>query len=81
VELSLTPELDAFVRRLVDSGAYASGSDVVEAALQLLEREQIDWLAMQMDEARAEVDRGEVIRESGTFWEDLRREIAARRSA
>jgi putative addiction module CopG family antidote len=53
VELSLTPELDAFVRQLVDSGGYASESDVVEAALQLLEREreQIDWLAMQMDEA------------------------------
>lgn len=83
MEISLTPESDAFVKRLVDSGAYATRTDVVEAALRLLERETnvVELLRGQMIEARKEIDRGEAIRESATFWEDLRRGIAAQRSA
>lgn len=39
--ISVTPELDRFVKEQVESGRYASSSEVVRAALRLLyEREQ-----------------------------------------
>jgi antitoxin ParD1/3/4 len=43
---TVTVELGAFagrVRELVDSGAYDSPSEVVQAGLEALEREQADW--------------------------------------
>ena len=35
--ISLTPELDAFVRHEVESGRYASSSEVIRAGLRLLQ--------------------------------------------
>jgi antitoxin ParD1/3/4 len=39
MNVSLTPELAAFVERLVSEGAYRSASEVVRDGLRLLERE------------------------------------------
>jgi len=38
--VSLTPELDRFVEERVASGLYRSASEVVRAALRLLEKEE-----------------------------------------
>jgi antitoxin ParD1/3/4 len=35
--ISLTPELDAYVRQEVESGRYASSSEVIRAGLRLLQ--------------------------------------------
>jgi antitoxin ParD1/3/4 len=40
--VSLTPELEAFIDETVASGRYGSASEVVRAALCLLEREEQD---------------------------------------
>ncbi len=38
--VSITPEQDALVRTCLQSGRYASASEVVRAALRLLDREE-----------------------------------------
>lgn len=38
--VSVTPEQDAFVRACLKSGRFASASEVVRAALRLLERDE-----------------------------------------
>lgn len=39
--VSITPEQDAFVRDRLKSGRFSSASEVVRAALRLLERDEI----------------------------------------
>ncbi|HXP83287.1 MAG TPA: type II toxin-antitoxin system ParD family antitoxin [Bryobacteraceae bacterium] len=41
VNVSLTPELDAFLQSRVKSGRYQTTSEVVREALRLLERQEI----------------------------------------
>ncbi len=43
---SLTPELDAFLKQQVDSGAFKSASDVVRAALTHMAAEQRKEVAL-----------------------------------
>lgn len=63
--IALTPQLDAFVSQLVESGAYSNASEVVRAGLRELERRH--W-ADQLAEVQARIaagldqlDRGEGI--------------------
>ena len=41
--ISLTPELDAFVAHRIESGRFESASEVVRTALRSLEREERDF--------------------------------------
>jgi antitoxin ParD1/3/4 len=50
LNISLTPELEAFEAVRVASGRYQSASEVVRAGLRLLEQEELEWEA-----ARAEI--------------------------
>jgi antitoxin ParD1/3/4 len=67
MNISLTPELDDFVRQQVETGLYQSASEVVRDGLRLLmDREQIRKL--RLDELRKkvaigieELDRGESV--------------------
>ena len=67
MNVSLTPELDALVEELVQSGEYKSASEVVRHALRLLSRERqehairLEALRTQLDPAIAEYERGEII--------------------
>ncbi len=63
MNISLTPELQKLVQAKVESGLYASESEVVEDALRLLEQREIQLseLRARMDQALAEADRGEVV--------------------
>jgi antitoxin ParD1/3/4 len=40
MNVSLTPELEAMIRQQVDSGRYSNASEVVRAALRLLDEHQ-----------------------------------------
>ena len=57
MNVSLTPELEQFVRQKVDSGLYNSSSEVVREALRLLEeRERLkEW---KLDELRRAIQEG-----------------------
>lgn len=65
MNVSLPKELEKFANEKVDSGAYASVSEVVRAGLRLLkgqdaEREaRIEALRRDVNEGLAELDRGE----------------------
>jgi antitoxin ParD1/3/4 len=61
VNVSLSPELEKLVQAKVESGLYGSASEVVEDALRLLERQEIQLqeLRARMDEGLASLDRGE----------------------
>jgi antitoxin ParD1/3/4 len=61
VNVSLSPELEKMVQAKVESGLYGSASEVVEDALRLLERQEIQLqeLRARMDEGLASLDRGE----------------------
>ena len=53
MNVSLTPELEAMIREKVESGRYASASEVVREALRILEANE-----MALDQLRAEVQKG-----------------------
>lgn len=61
MEVRLTPDQEAFVRRAIDAGRFGRAEDAVEEALALWEereRKRVEFLAT-IDDARASVARGE----------------------
>ena len=84
MNVSLTPELETFVRGLVETGRYNSSSEVVREALRLIEeREQLRRI--KFDALRSEIQKGIDDLEAGRVieWdaeaakERLRRQLAA----
>ena len=85
VNVSLTPELDAFLQSRVKSGRYQTTSEVVREALRLLERqekERVDVLRQlqsRLAHGTAQAERGklmngdEVFAELGESIEERRR--------
>jgi antitoxin ParD1/3/4 len=64
MNVSLTPELEGFVQRLVESGLYGSASEVVRDGLRLLaEREGLK--DARLEELRKEIARGLSSAEAG----------------
>ena len=61
--IALTPELDAFVSELVDSGSYSNASEVVRAGLRELERrhwaDQLMEIQARIGVGLDQLDRGE----------------------
>ena len=57
MNVSLTPKLEALVRRKVESGLYNSASEVVREALRLLE-EHDRIKEMKLEELRKEIQKG-----------------------
>ena len=81
MNLSLTPNLEQFVREKVESGKYPSAMDVIREALWLLEEQ--DYIEqLSLEELRKEIaigteelKRGEVVDGEALFrelYEDLR---------
>jgi len=53
MNVSLTPELEKYIRTKVDSGRYLSASEVVREALRLLEQKE-----KRLEELRFEIQKG-----------------------
>jgi len=56
--VNLTPELDRFVLKKVESGRYENASEVVRAALRTLEREEQQYAA-KLATLRKAIDEGD----------------------
>jgi len=82
VNVSLTPELEQFVNRLVASGQYRSASEVVREGLRLMhDREQereakLAALRTDIAEGIASLERGEGMA-GDQYFEHLRSRVAA----
>ena len=75
MNVSLTPQLEATIHERVESGRYASASEVVREALRLLEeRERLEHLRSLLQVGLEEAQRGELIE----FTPELMEEIAQR---
>jgi antitoxin ParD1/3/4 len=86
VNISITPELDAFLQSRVKSGRYQTTSEVVREALRLLERQEqereqdFQQLKAELRRGADQVERGELI-DGDEVFEELRKLIEERRNA
>ncbi len=82
LDISLPDELARFVRAKVETGRYASSSEVVREALRLLERhdrEEAERLAALREAWRAGVDSGDAGElDLAALKEEARRRLAAK---
>lgn len=84
VNVSITPELDAFLQGRVKSGRYQTTSEVVREALRLLERHELERdqafqkLKAKLEQGAAEAERGELL-DGDEVFEELREMIDERR--
>jgi antitoxin ParD1/3/4 len=86
VNVSLTPELDAFLQSRVKSGRYQTSSEVVREALRLLERleirreESLRRFKAKLRRGTAQADNGDLI-DGDVAFNELRELIEERRRA
>ncbi len=84
VNISLTPELDAFLQSRVKSGRYQTTSEVVREALRLLERQELEreeafkQLKVKLKRGAAQAERSELL-DGNKVFEELREMIEERR--
>ena len=84
MNVSLTPELEAYVARKVEGGRYNSASEVVREALRLLEEQdktrnaQAALFNQELRSRLASLDRGERV-DASTVREQIARRSRARR--
>ena len=83
VNVSLTPELNAFLQRRLKSGRYQTTSEVVREALRLLERQEqerdpaFQGLKAKLDRNAAQAEAGELL-EGAEVFDELREMIVER---
>ncbi len=86
VNVSLTPELGAFLESRVKSGRYQTSSEVVREALRLLERletqreEDLRRLKTKLRRGAAQAERGDLL-DGETEFQQLQKLIEERRRA
>jgi antitoxin ParD1/3/4 len=86
VNISLTPELDAFLQKRVKSGRYQTSSEVVREALRLLQRQEkereqaVKQLKAKLERGAGQASRGELL-DGDQVFEELRELIEERRRA
>src|SRR5258707_8564811 len=86
VNISLTPELDAFLQSRVKSGRYQTTSEVVREALRLLERDERErdqafrQLKVKLQRGARQAKRGELL-DGDEVFDELRKMIEERRRA
>src|ERR1700728_4180563 len=84
VNISLTPELGAFLQSRVKSGRYQTTSEVVREALRLLQHREkeseqgLKQLKAKLQRGAAQPESGEVL-DADEVFEELRQLIAERR--
>src|SRR2546421_11125796 len=86
VNISLTPELDAFLQSRVKSGRYQTTSEVVREALRLLQRQEKErdevfkQLKAKLQRGARQAENGELL-DGMEVFEELRELIEERRRA
>jgi antitoxin ParD1/3/4 len=86
VNVSITPELNAFLQSRVASGRYQTTSEVIREALRLLERherekdESLVQLKSKLARGAAEAERGDLL-DGDEVFDELKEMIAERRRA
>jgi antitoxin ParD1/3/4 len=86
VNVSLTPELDAFLQSRLKSGRYQTTSEIVREALRLLERHERDrdeafqQLRARLERGAGQAERGELA-DGDEVFDELREMIEERRRA
>jgi antitoxin ParD1/3/4 len=84
VNVSITPELDAFLQNRVKSGRYQTTSEVVREALRLLERHEKErdqafrQLKTKLERGGGQAERGELL-DGDEVFDELREMIEERR--
>ncbi|MCC6589960.1 MAG: type II toxin-antitoxin system ParD family antitoxin [Bryobacterales bacterium] len=84
VNVSITPELDAFLQSRVQSGRYQTTSEVVREALRLLERQERERdealanVKRKLERGAGQADRGELL-DGDEVFDELRAMIEERR--
>jgi antitoxin ParD1/3/4 len=78
--VSLGDHFTEFIEKQVQSGRYASASDVLRAGLRLLEREEekLTQIRALLLEGIADIEAGRVYEDSDEFWEAIDREVDER---
>jgi putative addiction module CopG family antidote len=78
MNVSVTPPFEDYIRRKLETGAFASPQEVVEAGLQLLQA-QDNWAG----DARRKIDEGWSQAKSGQLLDpdQVHRNLAARKAA
>ncbi len=86
VNISITPELDAFLQNRVKSGRYQTTSEVVREALRLLERHEREreeaflQLKAKLERGASQAEHGELI-DGDEVFDELREMIEERQRA
>ena len=86
VNISITPELDAFLQSRVQSGRYQTTSEVVREALRLHERHETERdkafqkLKTRLERGAAQADAGQLL-DGDEVFDELRQMIEERRRA
>jgi antitoxin ParD1/3/4 len=79
MNVSLTPELEAMIRRQVDSGRYNNASEVVREALRLLdEHQRVHHLRSLLAVGLEQAQRGELVEFTPELVEDIARRAKVR---
>ncbi|MEO1028263.1 MAG: type II toxin-antitoxin system ParD family antitoxin [Pseudomonadota bacterium] len=79
--MTISPEMDEFIKKQIESGNFATASEVVRAALRsMIERQtKLDALRAHVDEGIAQAQRGEFV--SATDPEEIVRRAIDRRKS
>ncbi len=85
MNLSLKPELESFIQKEITLGKYATPDEVIEAALNLLDRRNsydrwVIEIGDKIDTAIAQIDRGEGLKGEEVF-SSLRAKLQAAKEA
>ena len=79
MNVSLTPELEAMIRRQVDSGRYNNASEVVREALRLLdEHQRVQHLRSLLAVGLEQAQRGKLVEFTPNLLEDIHRRAEER---
>ncbi len=80
MEVRLTPDQEAFIRRVIEAGRFGRAEDAVEEALSIWEereRKRAEFLVT-LDDAKASISRGEGLVITQQSMQDLATEMKRR---
>jgi antitoxin ParD1/3/4 len=76
ISISIEPQFDEFIGKLIESGRYASTSDVIQTALHLLQQQENEITAL-----RNAIETGENSGESELSLQDIAAAVKQKHSA